>query len=119
MGRQNVIVAEEKPPHPLTPLYGFIVFVIVGGLAYWVSPRVVYWLAHTQFKLGGLISVLPIEFPAKWPPIAHNLAVTFALFFVIFAIVMSVVMFTMKPPGKGEVTMDTMRKEAKKRRQHR
>ena len=97
----------------------FIVFLIVGGLAYWVSPRVVRWLARTHFTLGGMIPVLPIEFPAEWPPIAHNLVVTFALFFVIFAIVMSVVMFMMKPPGTGDVTIETMRKEAKKRSRRR
>jgi len=119
MGRQNIVVAEDKPPNPLTPLFGFVVFLIVGGLSYWVSPRVVRWLAHTHVKLGGLIPLLPIEFPADWPPIAHNLAVTFPLFFVVFAIVMSVVMFMMKPPATGDVTMETMRKEAKKRRQHR
>ncbi|MBN1313209.1 MAG: hypothetical protein JXB30_17505 [Anaerolineae bacterium] len=118
MGRQNIIVAEEKPPHPLIPLFGFIIFVIVGGLSYLVSPKVVHWLETTNFKLGGLVKILPIEFPAKWPPIAHNLVVTFALFFVIFATVMSVVMFMMKPPGAGDLTMETMRKEAKKRRIH-
>lgn len=66
MGRQNITVQEEKPPSPLLPITGFVMMLIVGGLAWLVSPRAVVWLKTTQFKLGGLIKVLPIEFPKGW-----------------------------------------------------
>ena len=119
MGRQNIIVKEDKPPNPLTPLFGFIVFLIVGGLAYLASPSVVHWLTTSNIKLGGLIQVLPIEFPKGWSAVANNITVAVVMFFVFFAIAMTVVMFLMKPPGKDELSLDQLRKEAKKKQQYR
>ncbi|MBN1429026.1 MAG: hypothetical protein JXB07_11620 [Anaerolineae bacterium] len=119
MGRQNIIVQEEKPPHPLIPLFGFIIILIIGGLSYMISPRVVHWLKNTHFTLGGLIPVLPIEFPAGWPALAHNLAVTAVLFFGIFTIGTMMIFFVAKPPGKKEVDLDMIRKEAQQKRKRR
>jgi hypothetical protein len=121
MGRRNYTVQEEKAPNPLMPLFGFIVFLIVGGLAFWSSPTVVHWLSTTHFGLvGGMIPILPMEFPAKWSPLAKQAVVSVAMFFVFFAIVMSVLFFFIKPPSASEsdVTLDQIRKEKKKMLRH-
>jgi hypothetical protein len=117
MGRRNYTVQEDTAPNPLMPLLGFIVFLIVGGLAFWSSPSVVHWLSSAHMSLaGGLLPVLPIEFPAKWSPIAKQLVVSVAMFMVFFTIVMTALFFFMKPPNVSDssVSLNQMRKEKKK-----
>ena len=116
MGRQNIVVQEEKPPNPLLPIIGFVTLLGVGGVAWLVSPRVVVWLKTTNFKLGGLLEVLPIEFPKGWSPLANQLVVTAFLFIVVFTLVMACLFFFMKPPGTNEtdVSLDVIRREKQK-----
>ena len=116
MGRQNVVQQEEKPQNPLLPIIGFVVILIVGGAAFWVSPRVVWWLQNTNFKLAGLIKVFPIDFPKGWSPLANQLAVTLFLFIILFTIVMSALFFVMRVPGSDEtdVSLDEIRREKQK-----
>ncbi len=116
MGRQNIIQQEEKPPNPLLPIIGFVLFLVVGGAAFLASPRMVTWLKTTHFKLGGFIPLLPMEFPKGWSPLANQLAVTLFLSILFFTIVMACLFFLMKPPGTGEtdVSLDQIRREKQK-----
>jgi hypothetical protein len=116
MGRQNIAVQEEKPPSPLLPISGFILMVVVCGLAWLISPRMVVWLKTTNFKLGGLLTVLPIQFPKDWSALTNQLVVTAFLSILVFTLVMSVLFFFMKVPGSNEtdVSLDTIRQEKKK-----
>lgn len=116
MGRQNITVQEEKPPSPLLPISGFVLMLIVGGLAWLLSPRMVVWLKTTQFKLGGLLQVLPIEFPKDWSPLANQLAVTAFLFILFFTLVMSALFFVIGKSSLGEndVSLDVIRREKQK-----
>lgn len=121
MGRQNIVQKEERKQSPMLPIIGFVVFLIVGGIAFLVSPAMVKWLSTTTFKLGGFIPVLPISFPKGWPPIADQLAVTFFLFIVFFTLTMATLFFFMKVPGQNEsdVNLDDIRREKQKRMKRR
>ncbi len=121
MGRRNYAETGEKKQNPMLPIIGFVVIVIVGGAAFWASPRMVTWLKTTQFKLGGLITVLPIEFPKGWSPLANQLAVTAFLFILIFTIVMSVMFFFTGKAAMGEsdVSLDEIRREKQKQMKRR
>lgn len=116
MGRRNYVEADKKQQNPMLPIIGFVIMLIVGGAAFWVSPRMVFWLKTTQFKIAGLITVLPIEFPEGWSPIANQLAVTTFLFILLFTVVMAGILFLTGNTAMGEtdVSLDEIRREKKK-----
>lgn len=122
MGRQNIVQVEEKPPNPILPVLGFVLVVVVGGLAFLVSPRVVVWLKTTHFSLAfGLLPVLPIKFPQGWSPLTNQLVVTAFMFLVIFTLVMSTILFVTSKSAVGEtdVNLDEIRREKQKRMKRR
>lgn len=116
MGRRNIIEQEKKQQNPMLPIIGFVVMLVVGGLAFWASPRMVWWLKTTKFKFAGLIKVLPIEFPKDWSPLANQLAVTSFLFILLFTLVMAVMFFLTGKSAVGDtdVSLDEIRREKQK-----
>jgi hypothetical protein len=121
MGRRNIIEADTKKQNPMLPVIGFVIMAIVGGVSFWASPGMVRWLKTTNFKLGGFVPVLPIEFPEGWPPLANQLAVTLFLFIFIFALAMTVMFFVTGQTGLGEndVSLDEIRREKEKKMKRR
>src|SRR5512137_1492163 len=117
MGRHNYVEADTKKQSPILPIVGFVIILAVGGLGFWISPRVVTWLKTAKFALlGGLLPVLPIQFPKDWSPLASQLAVTAVLFLFIFTLVMTVMFFAMGKSTQGEmdVNLDDIRREKQK-----
>jgi hypothetical protein len=115
------MTALERPPSkrgsPLGPLIGFIVLIVVGGLAYLVSPAIVKWLTTTQLTFGSLGQVLPIQFPEAWPEMMTRIVVAVAIFAIVFIIAM-IPIFAMVGTPKGEMDVDLgkVRDERKKKR---
>jgi hypothetical protein len=93
----------EKKGSPLGPLIGFIMFIVIGGLSYVISPAVVHYAetAHVTFGSFGW-KLLPIAFPAGWPDILKNLIVTGLLFLILFVVAM-IILFSIMKPARGEM----------------
>ncbi len=117
MGRHNYVEAETRKQHPMAPIIGFVIMLVVGGVAFLLSPRMVWWLKTTHFKLAGLITVLPIEFPKGWSALANQLVVTLFLFVLIFALVMTGILFLTGKSAMGEkdISLDEIRREKQKK----
>lgn len=110
----------QKQQNPMLGLIGFIILIVVAGFSFAVSGLVVGWLQGGNFSLGPL-KVLPMQFPADWPPIADQIVVALALFLLIFVIMMVILFMFMKPPTYDErnVSLDEMRREVEARKRRR
>jgi hypothetical protein len=93
----------ERKSNPMGPLIGFIMFIVIGGLSYGVSPAVVHFAETANVKFGTFgWKLLPLAFPAGWPDILKNLIVAAALFLVLFVIAM-IILFSIMKPARGEM----------------
>ncbi len=110
----------SKRQNPLGPLVGFILLLVVGGFSALAAPLVVGWLQTAELTFGLLgWKVLPIQFPASWPPIAAHVLVGLVIFVVVFTILMIVLFSLMKPPREEmnvELSTVRARKGQRKRR---
>ncbi len=107
-----------KGQSPLGPLVGFILLIVVGGFSVLAAPSVTTWLQTANLTFGALgWKVLPIQFPAGWPPIVSHGLVALVLFGVVFTVLMIVLFALMKPPTEElDVELKTVRARKGKRR---
>jgi TRAP-type C4-dicarboxylate transport system permease small subunit len=100
---------------PLRPLLGFILLLVVGALAWIISPGVTNWLTTTHFELGAFgWQVLPLTFPDVWPDIAVRGIVALFMFLVVFITLLVIFMILLKPPRGGhDVTIAQARARQK------
>lgn len=100
------------------PLIGFVMFIIIVGISFLVSPVTVNFVTRTNVVLGASgIKLLPIFFPPDWPPIAAQLVMTIAVSLVLFVLAM-IVIFIVFPGEKdtSTVNLDDIRKEVEARK---
>ncbi|NDJ54568.1 MAG: hypothetical protein GYB68_15990 [Chloroflexi bacterium] len=118
----NVVIREDKKINPLAPAIGFVVMLGIGAVAWIVSPDIVFWMATTEFALGGgLMRVLPINFPASWPVFVPRLIVSLLMFLVFSTILWTVVFMIMpsrnaKDEDTKEVIKEFQQRQKKRRR---
>jgi TRAP-type C4-dicarboxylate transport system permease small subunit len=95
-------IDRPKQRDPLRPLLGFILLLVVGALAWIISPGVTNWLTTTHFELGAFgWQVLPLTFPDIWPDIAVRGIVALFMFLVVFITLLVIFMILLKPPRSG------------------
>lgn len=107
----------KKPSTPMSPFVGFLMILVVGIIAYFLSGPVLKWVTTAEFNLGIAGStILPIHFPADWPEVANRLVVALFLFFLVFAVAMVIWSATMssKLTGEMDVELNTIRAEKEK-----
>ena len=117
----NIQQSQKSKSNPMGGFIGFIVLVILAGLSYAVSDPVLTWLQTTNLPLGSTgIKLLPIKFPADWPRIASQLAVSGGLFLVVFVVTLLVLFTFMRPAETDDETTvsiaDIKRERASKKR---
>jgi Trk-type K+ transport system membrane component len=105
------------------PLIGFIVFVILAALSFFVAPNVAQFLTTETWTLG-VTRVLPMRFPDTWTDIQIRLAAAAGLFMVLFALA-TIVMLTImgSPMSDTDISLKEIRETKKAqmggRRRHR
>lgn len=117
----NIEQAKKSKTNPMAGFIGFIMLVILAGLSYAVSDPVLTWLQTTEMRLGSTgIKLLPIKFPADWPRIASQLAVSGGLFLITFVLTLLVLFTFMRPAQTGDETTvsiaEIKREKASKKR---
>jgi hypothetical protein len=93
------------------PLIGFIVMLIIGVLAWFVSPMVKTWLTTTSWNLASS-TILPISFPGGWDDFTVRIVVALGTFLMIFALAMIPLVLMMgSPMGETDINLQQIRKE--------
>jgi uncharacterized membrane protein YhaH (DUF805 family) len=114
MTRNFVEADTKKGRDAYWPIIGFIMIVVLGGIAYVISPGVVSWLTHTSWSTATG-SVLPIHFPPTWSSTTVQLVVALGIFLVLFVIATIGLLIVMgTPSGPTDVSLQELRNEKKK-----
>lgn len=105
---------KDEGPKPMRPIYGFIVFVIVGAISAAVSGSVLRYVTTNTLKLGALgLPVLPINFPPEWPSLLRQGVVGLVIFlflFVIAIIFLTAMLGATAPKNELDVDIAEIRK---------
>lgn len=111
---------KKKQGSAMSPAFGFVIFVVLAIVSFFLSPIVVKFLTTTSFGIASAGAILPIVFPDNWPAIVPRLLVTVVLFGILFTLSM-IPMFAMVPKTSSELdvniaTLRKQKKEEKKRK---
>ena len=107
---------KKKETSAMNPAFGFVIFVVLGLLSFFISPIVVKFLTTTSFGIASAGAILPITFPADWPSIVPRLVVTVVLFVILFTLSM-IPMFAFVPKTGSEMDVDIAKLRKEKQQQ--
>lgn len=111
----------RKKRSPLAPLFGLIVLVGGGALAFLIAPAVITWAETTQFTFGAFDwEILPLTFPEAWPDLLTRGVVALFIFLLIFTLFMLGLFLFMRPEREEtDVQLQTLREEKARMRKKR
>lgn len=93
------------------PLIGFVVMIILGVIAWFVSPAATEWVTETSWVLVTT-KILPINFPRAWDDFTVRAVVALGTFLLLFALAMiPLVMLMGSPMGETDISLAEIRKE--------
>ena len=108
----------EKPKGSFTPVIGFIIIVILGGIGFVTADDVVHYLTTASPQYGALADILPMTLPPAMYGTTGKFIFAGVIFFVGFVALMFVLLLLAGDPNKGDeayVDIHELRKEFEKK----